>query len=76
MIAYEITKRHPAWDDLPEAKKYEVGTIVYLFQKNDYGAASDETRVLKEECISISLTGNYPFFTFPLSHLQRIDNHE
>lgn len=55
----------------PKAKK---GTIVYDSMKPDYGLANDDTRFTGVMHISVTLNedGDYPFFTVPLSDLERI----
>lgn len=43
-------------------------TIVYECIKPDYGLASDESMLMGEDCISLTLdpTGDYPFFVVPM----------
>lgn len=38
---------------------------------HDYGIASDDTRMMGEECISVSKDGNYPVTSVPLRLLER-----
>lgn len=50
------------------------GSIVYKFNKYDYGLASDDTRYTGIEHISVTLNedGDYPSFTVPLNQLKSI----
>jgi len=46
----------------------KAGDTVYPCAKYDYGGANDDTRILRELCISVSKTedGDYPFTTIPV----------
>jgi hypothetical protein len=56
--------------------KATVGTTIYECAMCDYGVASDDSRILGVEHRSFTLkaNGDYPFFTMPLSDVERIDD--
>ena len=50
------------------------GTICYKAMGHDYGLSRDDTIYTGIDHISVTLdpNGDYPFFTIPLRHLQKI----
>ena len=56
------------------SKEASAGDIVYDCMGHDYGCASDDTRILGYEHMSVTKDpkGGYPFFTIPVSHLAEI----
>jgi hypothetical protein len=50
----------------------KAGATVYDCWGCDYGIASDDTRLLGYECVSVTLDpeGGYPFFTVPKRDLE------
>lgn len=52
----------------------EAGTTVYECKYHDFGLARDDTNYSGEEHISVTLspTGDYPFFTVPVRMLQKV----
>lgn len=56
--------------------KIKPGDIVYECVKCDYGCAADDSQMTGVHHISISLspTGDYPFFTIPAKDLEEIQD--
>lgn len=66
-----------AWKMLKDSKinsAVKAGDTVYDCWKHDYGCASDDTRMLGIEHVSVTLDpeGDYPFFTVPKHDLEAI----
>lgn len=55
----------------PTAKS---GDIVFSLKRPDYGLASDDSRFLGYECVSVTKNeaGDYPFFVVPRHDLELI----
>lgn len=55
---------------------HPAGTIVYPCRYCDYGLSSDDTRAsgVPHMAVTLNETGDYPFFTIPVAHLQEIDH--
>lgn len=56
-------------------KKATKGTFVYLLMRSDYGLSRDDTETTGIEHISVTLNedGDYPSFTIPRNHLERVN---
>jgi hypothetical protein len=59
---------------LQERFEHEAGTIVYDSTKHDYGLSRDDTNATGVYHISVTTNpdGDYPFFTVPVDHLQKL----
>lgn len=68
MRAYEVMR------DANLSAEVKAGTIVYPLLRHDYGLASDDSRALGYECVSVTLkrSGGYPSFTIAKRDLKEI----
>jgi hypothetical protein len=55
---------------------HEAGTVVYPLRGPDYGLASNDSRMLKTPCRSMTLDpgGDYPGFVVPVSNMEAISH--
>ena len=61
---------------LQDRFNYKAGTIVYDCVKPNYGCVSDDDYFTGMEHISVTEdeTGDYPFFTVAVEHLEKLDD--
>jgi hypothetical protein len=61
---------------LKETLGHEAGTVVYPLRGPDYGLASNDSRMLKTPCRSMTLDpgGDYPGFVVPVSNMEAISH--
>jgi hypothetical protein len=59
---------------LQDRFEHTAGTIVYECGFYDYGLSSDDSRVtgIPHQSVTLSPTGDYPFFTVPQQYLEEI----
>lgn len=68
MATKQTYKLRTAWQE------HDSGTIVYEFESYDFGLSGDDTRMMGEQYISVTLKadGGYPFFTVPERYLEKL----
>jgi hypothetical protein len=68
-IAYKVIQDNPL---VPGSCK--IGDTVYAINGYDYGCSREDTKMRGEICVAVTLdsNGDYPCFTIPASHLEKV----